>query len=111
MTRFHLNFNRAEALEYQMQIANELICNFEKDLTRLQLQATGTMRAREMVAEYPNTWKPLFALMKPTPGQAEADKYLEFHKKVVSFLKAKREAINMVMTDQKDPKVSKALKN
>ena len=105
MTRFFLNFNRAEALEYQLQITSELLQNHQANLQRLQQQEDGTVRVREMVTGCPETWKPLMALMKPTAGQAEAEKYLSFQKKLVQFLEAKKEAILMVINDQKDPKV------
>ena len=105
MTRFFLNFNRAESLAYQLQITSELVDFYEAELQRLQQQADGTTQVREMVTNCPETWKPLMALMRPTAGQQEAEKYLLFQKKVVQFLKAKKEAIRMVINDQKDPKV------
>ena len=110
MTRFFLNFNRTEALEYQFQMASELLQVHEASLQGLQKQADDTIKVREMVTGYPETWKPLVALMKPTAGQAEAEKYLLFQKKIVQFLKAKKKAIHMVMNDQKDPKVGNALR-
>ena len=105
MTRFHLNFDREEALKYQLQITSELLQVHEKDLQGLQKQAENTKTMREMVTGCPDTWKPLLSLMKPTPGQVEAEKYLSFQEKIVQFLKAKKTAIEMVIEDQKDPKV------
>ena len=108
MTRFHLNFNRSEALSYQLQIMEELLHVHEADLQRLKKQAEDTKVTREMLTNCPETWKPLLALMKPTPGQVEFEKYLNFHDKFVRFLQAKHEAVQMVINDQKDPKVSKS---
>ena len=105
MTRFHLNFNREEALKYQLQITSELLRVNEEDLHGLQKQAENTKKMREMVTGCPDTWKPLLSLMKPTPGQVEAEKYLCFQEKIVQFLTAKKQAIVMVIEDQKDPKV------
>ena len=105
MTRFLLNYNRAEALEYQLQMATEILQVHENELEGLQKQAEATKETREMVTQCPDTWKPLLALMKQTPGQVEADKFLEFHDKLVKFLQAKVKAIRMVIEDQKDPKV------
>ena len=109
MTRFHLNFNRSEALRYQLQITSELLRVNEDDLQCLQKQADNSKKMREMVTGCPDTWKPLLSLMKPTPGQVEAEKYLAFQGKIVQFLTAKKKAIMMVINDQKDPKVNYAL--
>ena len=109
MTRFHLNFNRSDALRYQLQITSELLRVNQEDLQRLQKQADNSQKMREMVTGCPDTWKPLLSLMKPTPGQVEAEKYLAFQSKIVEFLTAKKNAIMMVIDQQKDPKVSDAL--
>ena len=105
MARAFLNFNRVEALNYQLQMAREMLQVYETDLQRLQRQASATQQTREMVTGCPETWKPLMALMRPTAGQMEADKILAFKEKIVEFLKAKIDAINLVLNDQKDPKV------
>ena len=105
MTRFHLNFNRKQALNYQLQITAELLRSNEADLEGLQKQAENSKKMREMVTGCPDTLKPLLSLMKPTPGQVEADKYLRFQEKIVKFLTAKKKAIKMVINDEQDPKV------
>ena len=105
MTRFHLNFNRADSLRYQLQMTLELLRVNTEDLQRLQKQADNSKKMREMVTGCPDTWKPLLSLMKPNPGQVEAEKYLAFQEKIVQFLTAKKEAIEMVIDRQKDPKV------
>ena len=105
MTRFHLNFDRKQALNYQLQITSELLQVNETTLQNLQKQADNSKKMREMVTGCPDTWKPLLALMKPAPGQVEAEKFLAFQAKIVQFLTAKKKAIVMVMADQKDPKV------
>ena len=105
MTRFHLTYNRSEALKYQLQMTQDLLRVHEVELQGLQKQADATKEMREMVTNCPDTWKPLLALMRQTPGQIEAEKYLDFNDKVVKFLQAKLNAIQMVIDDQKEPKV------
>ena len=106
MARFHLNFDRSEALKYQLRITTELLRVNDDEFKRLQKQTDDVKKMRDMITGCPDTWKPLLSMMKPVPGQPDTERHLNFQKQIVQFLKAKYTAITLMIEDQRDPEVS-----
>lgn len=106
MTRTYLKFDRKSALQYQLQIVNEMLAKNNLILQELQSQNTDMKNMRNMLTGCPDTWKPLLQLLKPVSKIADDDKKVLFQQKIVQFLKTKFTAISLMLEDHRGPTVS-----
>ena len=109
MTRTYLKFDRKTALQYQLQMVNELLAKSTLTLQQLQGQNTDMKNMRNMLTGCPDTWKPLLQLLKPVSKETDDAKKVLFQQKVVQYLKTKFTAISLMLEDHRSPTVRKKL--
>ena len=109
MTSTYLKFDRKNALAYQHQMVTEMLKKNTSILRDLAKETKDMKNMRKMLTSCPDTWKPLLQLLKSPSKEEDDEKKLLFQHKVVNFLKTKLGAINLMIEDNRDPKVNKPL--
>ena len=104
MARFHVNFDRENALKYQLQMVTKLLEEHGKNLQVMKQDRKALEKVQKLMASKPEAWQPLQDQMKPMPDKE--GKRLKFQELLVSYLKAKFSALSLMIANQSSPSVS-----
>ena len=101
-----LTFDRENALRYQMYLVDHLINKQESQLQSLMQTKQQRVDMRMIMNESPLVWTTAAELLRPETQMYEMEKTISFQRHLKDFLVAKKRAIELLLIDEKDPKVS-----
>ena len=105
MSRNGVTFNRLDALKYQSQMLAEIHEECESKLHQLQLEQVQCMEMQSAVRAAPEIWNNMTRVLRPLNQLNDLTKRVEFQQKLIKFCALKKQAVDMMIVNQKDPTV------
>lgn len=101
-----LTFNRENALRYQLSLVGFMITKQKNELQSLMQTKQQRLDMRVMLNESPHVWKAMSEVLRPETQMIEMEKHIVFQEQLIKFLEAKQRALELMINDENDPKVS-----
>ena len=105
MSKITVYFGRKDALKYQKFLLNDLINQSEKDLQCMQDLQAKQANLTQMVNTSTEAWQPLSTILKPLSNVNRSSTNVKYHQRLISFMKAKMHATDLLIEDCTDPQV------
>ena len=104
MAHCDLKFNSKQAIRYQLELVNENLKQEKEILKTLQQHQNETKELRLIRHQAPESWQPLFSLVK-IPNPVDLAKKVEMQSQIVTWMTLKQSALNMAKAGETNPEM------
>ena len=106
MANISVYFGRTDALKYQKFLLMDMINQAEIDLQCLQENHEKQAALKRMINDSSDVWQPMSDILMPMNNVKRASTNVKYQTRLISFMKAKQQAVELLIENDTNPKVS-----